>query len=866
VGERVTSKDAPLIGRVREKAEVLRALGEHQLVTIVGPPGVGKTRLAREIAPDAVFCSVAGATNADDVLSALAPLVCSGDDDVLAAIAARGAGVIVLDELEGCVHDAHASLRRILSHAPEARLLVTSREPTELEEEVKIELGPLDEADAVRLFVDRARAVRHDLATSTELPTITEIVRRLDGLPFAIELAATRVSILSPREILSRLVERLDLLRRSRRDGARFATLRESIDASWELLNEHERRALAQLAVFEGAIPVEAAEAVVRADAAVIDLVHALRTKSLVARQGESAVVLYESVRSYAEERLEQLEDAGAVRDRHVAYVEEHPSLGPRDVLAAHRRLRSRDVLRAARLALRASPMFAKTGAHDAHVELLSRAREAFEAARDEEGVARTEAALGAAFEAASRIEDATRVLSGAAERARSIVPLVRAECLEQLGHIEWRRGHAGAARSRFAEALASFESNADEHGQARVMGRMGLLEQDDGRFDEAEALHRGALALHVRAGERSSQALELLHLARLSHKRGLITAVADFAAQARAVASLAGERRMVARAEAQLGVAAQERGDFRTSREAYDHARSAAIELGDRRYFGILETLLAVLDIEDGQLGPARERLAAAIAVHEEVQNLAFEGAARGYLGVALALMREFGEARSQVVEGIACAERASYFDIAAWLWSVRGWIEKRFGRDERARAAIASARALIAGMNEPAFATAVELIAARVEGRGPSLADDSARNVEVRLSRMLVEASPSRSIIPVAPESSAALLPGRVRVDARGRWFECEGRARVPIVRRPSLRLVLAALARGRRDSPGKGIPWAELVSIGWPDERDLGEAGMARVYTLIRTLRRLGLEGALVTQPDGYVLEPDVVSVEG
>jgi hypothetical protein len=109
------------------------------------------------------------------------------------------------------------------------------------------------------------------------------------------------------------------------------------------------------------------------------------------------------------------------------------------------------------------------------------------------------------------------------------------------------------------------------------------------------------------------------------------------------------------------------------------------------------------------------------------------------------------------------------------------------------------------------------------------------------------------------------ARVSPSRFRVDARGRWFDRDG-TRVPIVRRPSLRLVLATLAQRRRDAPGKGTSWSDLLAIGWPDERVSGEAGMARVYTVVRTLRRLGLEGAIATQLDGYALAPDLVAVEG
>lgn len=333
----------------------LRALGAQfdagtRLVSITGIGGTGKTRLVRRYArawlgdwPGGVaFCDLGEARTLPGIAFAVAAAleVPLADDDPVErlghAIAGRGRCLVVLDNFEQVVAHAPATVGRWRDRAPEARFLVTTRERLLLAGEQVLELGPLAAAEAgedegVALFVARAQAqspgFEPDAAARAE---VREIVRLLDGLPLAIELAAARVRVLSLPQIAQRLVDRFALLGNARGAAGRQATLRATLDWSWGLLSPAEQAALAQCAVFEGGFTLDAAEAVIDlsglADApAVLDVVDALAHKSLLhvaagaAGEVEPWFGLYLTVREYAAQRLAGLgpQAEAAAQSRH---------------------------------------------------------------------------------------------------------------------------------------------------------------------------------------------------------------------------------------------------------------------------------------------------------------------------------------------------------------------------------------------------------------------------------------------------------------------------------------------------------------------------------------------------------------------
>jgi predicted ATPase len=311
----------PLIGRERELAEAGALLREQRLLTVVGPPGSGKTRLALQLAADAAdefenvwWVGLQEIHDAELVEPTIAQTVGAKAD--LAGYLRDRRALLLLDNVEQ-VLDCAPRLAELLAGASHLKLLTTSREPLRLTLEQQYPVPPLPEDDAVSLFGERARAVRPGFDANGE---VNEICRRLDGLPLAIELAAARVKLLAPDILLERLEQRLALLTGGARDlPERQQTLRATIEWSYELLDPPEQELIARLSVFAGGWSLEAAEAVCEAG---LETLASLVDKSLV-REREGRFSMLETIREYASERLAEQDSAEATRRRHVAYFTE---------------------------------------------------------------------------------------------------------------------------------------------------------------------------------------------------------------------------------------------------------------------------------------------------------------------------------------------------------------------------------------------------------------------------------------------------------------------------------------------------------------------------------------------------------------
>ena len=302
------------VGREREVSEIASLLRhEARLVTLTGPGGTGKTRLAIEAASELVpehrngvfWVALAALRDPALVLDTIGQTL--GAKDGLAEHVAEREMLLLLDNLEQVV-EAAPELAALVESCPNLRLLATSRERLRIRGEVEYQVLPLAESDAVELFSARARADPDE--------TIQALCRALDNLPLALELAAARASVLSPQQILDRLARRLDLLKGGRDADARQQTLRATIAWSHELLTPDEQRLFARLAVFRGGCTLEAAEAVVEAD---IDILQSLVDKSLV-RFSDERYSMLETIRDFASERLETWGEAQELRRRHAEH------------------------------------------------------------------------------------------------------------------------------------------------------------------------------------------------------------------------------------------------------------------------------------------------------------------------------------------------------------------------------------------------------------------------------------------------------------------------------------------------------------------------------------------------------------------
>jgi len=328
------------VGRREDLDRVAGLLDRHRLVTLVGPGGAGKTRLATTAAArlrhGAWLVELAPVTDPADVATALlgalglreqravdhpqAPLDTVGR---LVETLSRGEPLVVLDNCEHVVDTAARLAEELLGRCPGLRVLATSREPLGVLGEAIVPVPPLDEDTAVRLLAERAAAVRPGFGvTEDNAPVLAEVCRRLDGLPLAVELAAARLRSLSPEQLAARLDDRFRLLTGGSRTALpRHRTLRAVVAWSWDLLDPAERDFAESLAVFAGGVDPEAAEGLVGGDA--FDLLTALVDKSLlhvVEGPGGPRYRMLETIREYGLERLGESGRVGAARERHAEH------------------------------------------------------------------------------------------------------------------------------------------------------------------------------------------------------------------------------------------------------------------------------------------------------------------------------------------------------------------------------------------------------------------------------------------------------------------------------------------------------------------------------------------------------------------
>jgi predicted ATPase/DNA-binding CsgD family transcriptional regulator len=338
----------PFIGRISEIADVARQLDDAacQLLTLVGPGGIGKTRLAIEVAshkredfPDGVyFVALQAVASADNIVPTVASAVgfefydATNPETQLLNHLRDKCQLLILDNFEHLLA-ATDLIAEMLGGAAQLKLLVTSREPLNLQDEWLYHVEglpfPQDEASAaldaygaVQLFVERARRVRHDFSPVNELDSVIRICRLLDGMPLGIELAVTWLKRLPCTEIVSEIQRGLDILETDMRGvPARHRSIRAVFDHSWKLLSEEERRVLMGLSVFRGGFRREAGEQV--AGASLLSL-SALVDKSMLKISSDGRYEIHELQRQYAQDRLDQTpEGQAAVRDRHCAYFTE---------------------------------------------------------------------------------------------------------------------------------------------------------------------------------------------------------------------------------------------------------------------------------------------------------------------------------------------------------------------------------------------------------------------------------------------------------------------------------------------------------------------------------------------------------------
>ncbi len=672
------------IGREREFADVKRLLAGTRLLTLTGPGGVGKTRLAIEVSRE--LDSVG--TFADGVwLAGLAPLA---DAALLPQTTAAALGVreelgravletlqeslrarrllLVLDNCEHVVEACAELADALLQFCPLLTILATSREALNVAGEAVWPVPPLSvparvdtwspdgllRLEAVRLFVERARsAVPNFALTDANAAAVAEICTRLDGLPLAIELAAARVRLLGPDQIAARLGDRFRLLAGGARTAMpRHQTIRALVDWSYELLPEQERTLFCRLGVFAGDWSLEAAEAVAGGDgieaSAVLDLLGHLVDKSLVAAQlpnprGEVRYRLLESLREYALERLRAETNLAAATHRHARYFLEFAE-------RADARLWAGDDAGAA------------SSIEPEHDNVRAALRH-FLATGEAECAARLAGALGMFWFFRGHFDEGRawlcEVLGQVAAGGPSVsASATYAKALHADGRLAHGQGDYAAAEQRLHAALAVWRRLEDRVQMANALFLLGRTALGRGERAAAQALFLESLACAEAAGDAWMESLPRLWMAQVAFDDGDDDAARGWAEQVLAGGEATGSHRNACFALRLLGDVDARQGNIDSARKLLEASLAHGREVG--RWLAAWPAAdLADLLIEQRDHTAARALLREALVTYRDAGDRegvagCLEGCARLAATVGLA-------AQAVRLAGAAAALRAA-------------------------------------------------------------------------------------------------------------------------------------------------------------------------------------------------------------
>ncbi len=617
------------VGRHAELARIERRLAEGQpLVTLLGPGGIGKTRLAERYAathPPATMVDLSECATLPEVcaavLGALGTAPSPEPAQVAAVLGHRNAGTLVLDNVEHLTRAIAPAISGWIEAAPGVRFLVTSRERLAIGAEQVIALPPLDgpipgrdplDADAVRLLLERVARYHPGYDPAPDAALLAELVGLLDGIPLAIELAAPRLAMLGARELLRRMHDRFDALSTGDHDSTgRHRTLEAAIAWSWELLDAEERSALAQCSVFRGGFRAADAEHVVRLEGGdhVLDVLGRLRDKSMIyvwpsdRSPAGPRLGCYQSIRDFAAARLAESGRESGARTRHaMRYIQECHRLGEIEGQAEPERerfvqlgLELDNLVQAVQHVGRSDPMTGPVAIVAAMgLIALVNARK-----------------LGRGLNGAIELfEEVRHRVDGALPpHLRPRLLLARAQLATEQGQF-----HEGARLAELAYGGAMARGDALLAGLALIDGGIALSQIE--RADEGQARIERSLELLIGKDHQGAQALALARLGIVRFVQGEPRGAQALFEEALPMLEAAGKTELRGMAFCNLGLARHAQGELEGAANAYQRAVEIGRSLGNHLMEAFASATLAALRHEQGALLEADRLLVEAAAL----------------------------------------------------------------------------------------------------------------------------------------------------------------------------------------------------------------------------------------------------------
>jgi len=600
------------VGRERELHDLKALLADHRLITLIGPGGIGKTRLSLQLAAESIgdfkdgcwFAPLAGVEQPDLVPYVIATAIGISETpgQPIAETLVRDIGdkdmLLVIDNAEHLVAEVATLVRPLLVGCGHLAILITSREAVHVAGEQVVRISPLPVADREHLFFERARSVRSEFhVANSEMPAWTDLLQKLEGIPLAIELAAARLSTFTITQMDERLSSRLGLSSRDTTGAARQRTLRSTIDWSYQLLSDEEKRAFAYLSIFDGNFTLDACEAVLHAAGIenVEDVLQSLVEKSFVTTELEGAIPFYsllELMREFSRERLEEL---GEVDPASRAHFNHYLTVATRgEKLDPKSRLDWLDAV---------------------DVEIGNvRSALAWSRTTDTRSAAEFGVSLSLYWQVRSHFAEGWSWLRQIVDDAETLPAIRMAPLLDRAAVFATMQGEYERARQLCNRACAAYEQTGDEVGLGKAIHALGVVEHRCGN----------------------------LELARDSY--------------ARAIACLkdANVPRLLSTATANLAGVYIELDDLNRAEEGFAESLRLAESVGDLNLTSSILLNLANVEMRQHRVNRAESLLLRALEVKRKLRNAADTADALAMLAIVAAQQKQTSAARGHAAEAL--------------------------------------------------------------------------------------------------------------------------------------------------------------------------------------------------------------------